>query len=67
MPKILKLLLEDCEKSRETLMTFDIKMHSRQMLSLKIVKDSLSMNQIKMTTIPTKTENNEHFKWKKTT
>lgn len=48
-------------------MTFDIKMHSRQMLSLKIVKDSLSMNQIKMTTIPTKTENNEHFKWKKTT
>jgi uncharacterized protein with HEPN domain len=55
VPKALKLLLQDCDKSREIIETFSIKIKSDQFRSLKIYKDSVQMD-VKLITTQTEGE-----------
>lgn len=55
MPKVLKLMLESCEKSRDNLDTFNIKIHSTQFESLKVSTFNV-LQSIKMTTLLTRSD-----------
>ena len=55
VPKVLKLMLESCEKSRDNLDTFNIKIHSTQFESLKVSTFNV-LQSIKMTTLLTRSD-----------